>query len=239
MEKVRKISKEPAVTRLFSKDSEHIKKLVKKNRYTDKRFDSSSSAIRYYVELGIAAENPVENSAEDLKHRIIRSSQKNIIGEQLVPLTEAIEILFERMKIFDKNQADYFTNSATHLNRIEAHLERGVKEISRQFITSLESIYAQLDGSGKTGDETLRNLIVLRSVFYIFLIGHKTGKIEPGKENLVKWNRMINLAHEKANELSIKEVKMLNGETLEATVIQKMAGDIFRQVASLPEPKTE
>lgn len=240
MDKVKKISKEPAGTKLFLKDSEHIKKLVKKYRYTDKRFESSSAAIRYYVELGIAAENPVENSAEDLKHKIVLSSQKNIVDEQLVPLTEAIEILFERMKIFDKNQTDYFTDSATHLNRIEAHLERGIKDISRQLlVTSLESIYAQFDGSGKIGEETLRNLIVLRTVFYVFLLGHKTGKTESVKENIVKWSRMINLAHEKANELSMNEVKMLSSEVLEGAIIQNMAREIFRQVNALPAAKTE
>jgi len=239
MEKVKKISKEPANTRLFSKDSEHIKKLVKRNRYTDKRFDSSSSAIRYYVELGIAAENPVEDAGKSLDQKVINLSQRDALREELNPLTNAVENLFGAIKTLGVDQADYFTDSATHLNRIEAHLERGIKEISRQLITSLESIYAQLDGSGKTGEETLRNLIVLRSVFYVFLLGHKTGKIEPGKENLVKWNRMINLAHEKANELSMKEVKMLSSEALEAVTIQNMAQEIFRQVNALPEPKTE
>ena len=47
---------------------------------------------------------------------------------------------------------------------------------------------------------------------------------------------MINLAHEKANKLSVKEIKMLSSEALEATVIQKMAGDIFREVVAMPEP---
>ena len=238
MDKAKKISKEPAGTKLFSKDSEHIKKMVKKRGVTDKRFDSNSSAIRYYVELGIAAENSPEDAGESLDQMIINSSQKNVLGEELISLTNAVGNLFAAIKTLGVNQADHFTESAAHLNRIEAHLERGIKEISRQLITSLESIYTQLDRGNKTGDETLRNLIVLRSVFYVFLLGHKMGRIEPGKENLVKWDRIISLAHEKANQLSVKEIQLLANDALESTVIQKMAGDIFREVASLPEPAT-
>ena len=243
MEKAKKISKETTATRLFSKDSDHIKKLVRKNRFTDKRFENNSAAIRYYVELGIAAENsaeyPVKNTDKNLDREIINSEQEDVVREDLIPLTNTVENLFGAIKILGANQAEYFTNSATQLSRIETHLERGIKEISRQLITSLESIYAQFDQSEKTGNETLRNLIVLRSVFYIFLLGHKTGKIEPGRENIGKWNQVIKLAHEKANGLSIKEVKMLSSAVLEANTIQSMAAEIFRQVNALPEPKTE
>lgn len=82
-------------------------------------------------------------------------------------------------------------------------------------------------GQAKKGNVTLPDWIVLQRVFFVFLLGHKTGKIESGKENIVKWSRMINLAHEKANELSIKEFKLLSSEGLEAGTIQNMAQEIF------------
>lgn len=236
MEKTKKISNETAATKLFSEDYQHIKKLVKKKRFTDKRFESNSAAIRYYVELGIAAENPVEDEGKNLDQEVINFSQRDALRDELIPLTVALENLFGAVKTLSVNQADYFSNSAAHLHRIEAHLERGIKEISRQLVTSLESIYSQLDENGKTGDETLRHLIVLRSIFYIFLLGYQTGKIEPGTDNLEKWNSIIDLAHKKANELSLDEVKSLTAENAESKVVQRMANEIFEATRKLPMP---
>ncbi len=47
---------------------------------------------------------------------------------------------------------------------------------------------------------------------------------------------MINLAHQKANALSLNEIKMLSGDVMEAEIIRKMASEIFKEVIALPQP---
>jgi len=87
-----------------------------------------------------------------------------------------------------------------------------------------------------TGENAPRNIIVLRNIIYIFLLGFKTGRIEPGKDNTIKWQRIIKRAHKHANKLSIIEVNKLAGESVE--VIKKISAAIFGEVLTLPEPKT-
>lgn len=118
------ISKGSMGTRLFSKNEIHIKKMVKKNGSGDKRFKDDSAAIRYYVELGIAAENNAVEASENLVNSIFRRDQKQAVAEHLSPLAEAINILWEAVKTLDANQADYFTRAEEKFEKLESRFGR-------------------------------------------------------------------------------------------------------------------
>lgn len=228
MPNFKQISRTSNFTKLFVGDKMHIKEMVKEYRLTDKRFESEAAAVRYFVHVGIAAQSATEDLNNSLDNAIIRNSIKEAVRKELSFHSAHIEKLQNMMEEYSRNNDDNFGDIARRTDTLEAKIDRGFEGI----INFLKTILT-------TSEHALRNIIVLRSIIYVFFLGHKTGRIEPGKENLVKWNKLINLAHEQANKLSVKEIQMLANETLEATVIQKMAGDIFRQVASLPEPKTE
>lgn len=68
----------------------------------------------------------------------------------------------------------------------------------------------------------------------MFLLGYRTGKIKDDKTNLTNWTVIVSAAHEKANALSISEVKMLAAGTLESNVIQRMATEIFTEALRHP-----
>ena len=86
----------------------------------------------------------------------------------------------------------------------------------------------------KTGEDAFRNIIVLRSIIYVFLLGHRTGRIVSGDENLRLWGKIIEVAHHKANALSVEEVKRLATGTVEARVITRIASEIFDEIQKLP-----
>ena len=229
------VSKTSHYTKLLVGDKMHITNMIKEFKTTDARFADMSAAIRYYVHVGIAAETATSDIRNSLDNTIVKASQKEAVRKELIPLDNKIENLITAIRETAAENSSFFTDVARRTEIVEAKLDRNIERIDNGF----DSVINFLKGMLITGEQTLRNLIVLRSIIYVFFLGHKTGRIEPGKENVTKWTRMISLAHEKANEFSITEVKMLSSEVLETTTIQKMAREIFKEVNSLPEPITE
>ena len=239
MEKNKKISRETNATKLFADDLNHVKKIVKKNRYTDKRFESHSSAIRYYVELGIRAENSSDSMANNLDQAVINLSAADALRKEISRLNEIIENLSATMKTLSANQTDYFADSTEKLRSIETSLANDLREISSQLARDSEGVSKRLERTEKTDSATLHNLIVLRSVFYVFLLGYRTDKIKPGKDNLQKWGKLIDVAHREANRLSVKEIKAATGGVVESAVIREMATAIFKEVMHHSEPEMQ
>lgn len=120
MSKTKTIGKENMGTRLFTTDEAYIKSIVKKNRFIDKRFENNSAAIRYYVELGIAAQNNAVEASENLVNSILRRDQKHAVAEHLSPLITGINTLWEAVKTLDANQDYYFTRAEQRLEKLES-----------------------------------------------------------------------------------------------------------------------
>lgn len=185
-----------------------------------------SAAIRYYVHVGIAAETATQDLRGSLDNTIIRNSIKDAVRYELKSHSGHIENLIEAVKeLISKNEMS-FGDVARRTTDIETRLEGGVEKI----LTNLGSIHV-------TTTESLRNIIVMRTIFYIFLLGYKTGKIKPGEENINKWHSIVTLTHEMANALSIDEVKMISADNLETKYIRHMAAQIFRAIQALPQPE--
>lgn len=227
MPNFKRVSKTSNYVKLFIGDRIHISNMIKEHKRDDPKFADYSAAIRYYVHLGIAAETATSDLRNSLDNTIVRQSQKEAVRDELKPLANLIENLTNKVTESVEKNSEFFADVSKRTEIIESKLDIA----SEKIINLLNSILI-------TGENALRNIIVLRSIIYIFFLGLRTGKIEPGKENLVKWNKMITLAHKKANSLSIAEVNQLHEETLEAEVIQRFSSEIFKEVNALPEPET-
>lgn len=222
----RSVSKTNSTSRLLNGSKMHIEKMVRELKYKDPNFASESAAIRHYVNVGIAAETATSDLRNSLDNSIIQRSIKNNLREELKSHSNHVENLIKAFKEFSEESSNLFRDVSRRTEVIETKLDAGN-----------EAILELLKSMSITGEQSFRNLIVLRSVIYVFLLGHKTGKIEPGKENLLKWNLLINLAHHKANALSLDEVKLLSGDVMESQIIRNMASEIFKEVSRLPQPQ--
>jgi hypothetical protein len=222
----REISRVNLTVRLLNGSKMHIERMVRELKRTDPNFATESAAVRHYVNVGIAAETATSDLRNSLNNNIVKRSQKEAVRAELIPLDNKVENLINEFKKFSEENGNLFRDISRRTELIETKLEAGNEAI----LNLLKSIDI-------TSEESFRNLIVLRSIFYVFLLGHKAGRIEPGKENLQKWNYIINLAHQKANALSLDEIKMLSGEVMESEIIRKMASEIFQAVMALPQPK--
>lgn len=222
----RKISNESFPSRLFAKDTLHIKRKVKEAGATDTRFKDKTSAVRYYVQLGISTEKRT-NSANTLDDKIIIASQKEVVTDSLLPLKHSIDDLITVMQNFDHKQSEHFRQSN---NWTEALIGR-IEALNQSLNVAVGNLLNEILRSGKVSDESLRNIIVLRSIHYIFLLGYKTGNFDPNEK--ISWNEVILFAHKKAQELSITELQHLNEGTYEDTIVKKLAGDIFKEIQRL------
>lgn len=230
----KKISKANTPSRLFAKDETFIKTKVKTFGLIDARFKDNSSAVRYYVALGIAAERRTD-AANSLDDKIIKGSQKEVITESLLPVKLTLDDLIRAVENLSKQQNEHFTeanrNTDTLINRVE-ELNDFIKI---QIFDLLKGILT----SGKITEEALRNIIVLRSILYVFLLGYKTGRFEPMRsvDDRTAWELFVKAAHQKAQELSIEEMQHIAEGKLETDIIQKMASDLFTTVRELsPKP---
>jgi nucleoside-triphosphatase THEP1 len=224
MPRFKSVSRTVNSVKLLKGDEIHIKKMVQEFRMTDKRFETNSAAIRYYVNVGIASERTTETVRDGLKDKIVRQNQKDAVRDELKPLANNIKELKELVSERFKESEESFASLSRNTDRIESKLDHGNEGILTVF---------------KLVENALRNVIVLRSIFYVFLLGHKMGRIEPGEENLSRWSNIVTAAHRRANVLSLQEINSLSAEKLEADVVLKMSTDIFSQINSLPKPKDE
>lgn len=65
----------------------------------------------------------------------------------------------------------------------------------------------------------------MRSIFYVFLLGCRTGRIEPSEK--IKWERLVREIHDKASEISLEEIDQLSMQEFENDVVQQLAKEMF------------
>ena len=224
----REISRINMTVRLLNGDKIHVEKMVRELKHKDPNFATESAAVRHYVHVGVIAETATTDLRGSLTNNIVKRSQKEAVRAELIPLDNKVENLISAFKAFSEENSRIFRDVSRRTEALETKLDAG----NNALLELLKSMRV-------TGEQSFRNLIVLRSIIYVFLLGHKTGRIEPGKENIQKWTEMINLAHRKANALSLDEIKLLSGDVTEAQIIQKMASEIFREIVRLPQVQTE
>lgn len=213
----KKLSETTHHIKIFMTDLRHIRRKLKDEN--DKaHFKSISSAIRHYVHNGIAAEDNIDYTRNSLKDRIVREAQKNIVFDAHKPLTrkiDRIETLIKNLEVQQdlnfRSQSNQFVNLedalsgefskiAGFLNNLPAALPKAPENTSRE--PSLEK-------------EILKNILVLRSVMYVYVLG-MFGKAVPitGDGNHF-WVNLLEVAHREAHQLSALEIFKLDEEELE------------------------
>ena len=221
-----KISKVNLPSRLFEKDTNHIRRKVKEAGIKDTRFKDNSSAIRYYVRLGIAAETRTE-TANNLDDRIIKSSQKEVVTKTLLPVKNSIDELITAMQNFGRQQTEHFTEARKQNEFLATRIEALNELCSKQFA----GIIYELMNSGSIIYESLRNTIILRSILYVFLFGYKTERFEP--DDRIARQKVIAFAHQKAGELTDQELERIAGGELETKVVETLGKEIFAEIRKL------
>ena len=244
------LAKTNVSTRLFMGNKMHIARMVKNYRFTDPNFNNQAAAIRHYVNIGIQAETATSDVRYALENSVVKNSIKDGLREELKSHTNNIKKFDGTLTDSLEEFRELFADLGRRSTAIETRLDTDAEKLRRQLDNNAEKLRLTLNGNQQslvkllervihTDSEALRNIIVLRSVIYVFLLGYKTGKIKDEQINLVNWTTIVEAAHEKANALSIEEVKMLAAGTLEAGVIQRMAQEIFLEAKKHPTVESD
>lgn len=217
------ISKTTIGTRLFTKDEKHINHQVKSLRFINPNFKDNSSALRYYVQLGIAYEKGTE-TANTLDDKIIKSSQKEVVRSELDPLKNSIDSLIGIIKEMNQNNDTNFQEVLKSQDITNLKLD----SISDQLTQNLLPLLKIITKSERLNLHSLRNIIILRSVLFVFLMAQKTGRIDPDK--ITDWQKIIKFAHSQAEELSDEELKQIESESFETSVVETLAHKLFNEI---------
>lgn len=221
-----KISVQHHSVRLFHTDNLHLTKKVKEFRFDDKRFENNGAALRYYVHLGIAAEKRTA-TANSLDDTIIKTSQKEVITDSLLPVKTSIDDLINVMKAFEKKQEQYFTESLKDNDK----LARKFESSNELHENNHKEILDQLNRAGSINQEALRNAIILRSIMSVFLLGYKTGRITP--DDRTSWEKLVPFVIKKAQELSTEEIQAVAEGERENAIVAKLANDLWKHIKDI------
>lgn len=235
MPRKRSISRTNNTVRLFVKDKMHIKQMVEEFKKTDPRYDNEATAIRYFVHLGISAQQATENLRNSLDNTIVKHSIKQGLQDELKTHTESLDKLVKTVNDLSEKTDINHRDLAKRQTDVESKLET----LTEGVFDAVGLLKLLQSSIGLNSQETLRNVIVLRTILYVFLLGYQTERILPDKDkkNAYYWAELIRIAHERANELSINEVQRLSAQDLEANVIVKMAEQIFKEILSMQQPQ--
>lgn len=221
------ISKRSISTNLFSKDQKVIEKEV-----SEKRFDSPSAAIRYFVQKGIERDR-LTNLAYTFEGRVVRRLQTEVVTEALLPL---------------KNQIDEFGKLIQDLKQQQKAATTGVQATFEKAINQLQIAASelQLNSGSRLPAETnfpanlatmiegiYRNEIMMRGLFYIFLLAYQSGAIkETSRLDLREWQQFVIAANEKVSGLATDYISNFTAQDFE-TFIRKFAHEIFLEAENL------
>lgn len=230
------ISKRNHSVRSLFGDKMHISKMVKEFRLTDNRFETTAAAIRYYVHVGIAAETATGDLRHSLNNTIVKQSQKEAVRFELKPLANLLENLINKLEQVDTKTGETLNEIAKQNTIIESKVNRNFEQFNKSSESLLELIKS-VKSINITSEYNLKNMLVLRSVFYVFLLGYKSGKIPAGEDNFTLWSDIVKIAHRRASQLSIRELKMFSDDVLETNTIQEMATEMFREILALQASK--
>lgn len=206
----RKKSGETWSGRLLIRDANFLKQKIKTDGVRDVRFKDRSAALAHYVHLGIAAEKQVE-AGNSLGDRIIKESQREVVIDSLRPLKEAIDKLTVTMTGFGELQ----TSSLSQTTRVTRGMQEAVINLAERSRRELE------------------NIIIIRSVLFVFLLGIRTNRIQPDEKT--PWDKLIAFAHDKARELAVEETNLSDGRDSE--LVRKLANELFAAVKNFQPGK--
>lgn len=183
------------------------------------------SQFFWMVHIGIAATLQTDQIEHTLDNAIVKRSQKNAVRDELKPLTNNLKNLNDAIENLIVKNDDSFGQ----LIESSKIVEDIVKQRLESFENVMEKVLLSIQKGSGTERESLRNIIVIRSLIYLFLIGHKLGRIESGTDDYNNWKLVVINAHKRANLISDEELDLMEGGKIDEKVIMNFTTELFKE----------
>lgn len=225
----------------FQKDLKQIDNLTKtefKGNYSD--------CLRTLVREALLRRRLV-SEGKDATLSIVKDSQAQVIDARLHPLikqidglTEQIRQLTEANKELTKNITNSTQGASSNINEIYKELQalnsnfdqsKLFDEINKQ----IAKLMLTLQPLAVHNEVALKNIIAMRGLFYVFLLGYQSGSIEEAnKLSRGQWMFFVRDMQKKINNLSFEEFTKLDGIG-QHNFIENYAKELFTEIAIVPE----
>ena len=203
--------------------------------------DNQSETVRTLVREALVHRRLVR-SGRDVTMNIVRDSQKDVITNELQPLVKQIDKLEKTIETMSNSQDNLLrgvTNSTNKITGEIAVVRDEIKSLSESGNTAqiiltinktLQNLTTMLQPLAARSADTLRNVIVMRSLFYFFLIAYQSGGIDEAyKLNKQQWVYFVRDVSKRAGQLSVDEYGSL--DTIgQHKFIEDYAIKLFEQV---------
>ena len=205
---------------LFLTDERFIKEKLKEGLFDEKGKPlTMSSIIRKYVHLGLINEKNTQHAEYSLRDKVVRKSLFRLMDEFMSPMQTAINEFREENKalknvireLLDKKKSDAF------------ELQMSINSLREDLLLEFGNI-----STDKYSELSFKNLVILRTVFYVFLLGYHHKKIPPHSSAEDAWIEIVKIVHNKAGEMSLEELAGKDTEGLEKE-IKRLAGATYTE----------
>lgn len=203
--------------------------------------NNQSDAVRQLIREALERRRLV-GSGRDATMTIVRSAQKEVINSQLTPLIRQIDALGEQVKSLEEKQGQLSSGIANSTAKItgEIHASRelagesGNRENGNELLRSIHGMLRQVTQDLKpiatNNETTLKNVMMLRGLFYFFLVAYQSGSIIEGdKLERWQWVYFVRTVSERIGELAVDEYKNLDAGG-QNKYVENYAKKLFEEV---------
>lgn len=192
------IAKKPCSTKLFLKDKNFIEKMIEEKKKENENFENYSSAIRYYVHIGIDAENDGDKLTHTFKDRVVFRAFGSMFTGMLKPLLNKIGVVQSLLEnLIAQNKTDFSYNQSQFI-KITDRIKADVEEVQGSDQSGNPS-------NPKMDQYILRNLLTMRIFTYLMILGIKA---DPFPDRL--WIDAITITDENLAKISMERFAAMN-----------------------------
>lgn len=210
--------------------------ILTRNEYKGNQSDTLRELVREAL-----VRRRLVREGKDATMSIVKDSQAQVIDARLHPLIKQIDELSRTIKSLietNENLAKGITNSATNLASEITQIHEKISSLrddnQPQYLEAvnqqLAKLTATLQPMAAGSATTLKNIIAIRSLFYVFLLGYQSGSIEEAnKLSRAQWVYFVRDVQKKLNTLSFEEYNSLDPLN-QHKFIEDYARQIFEQI---------
>lgn len=216
--KIKRVSKTGIKTYLNLSDERFLKEKLKENLLDEKgKHYTMSSIIRKYVHLGLINEKNTQHAQYSLRDQVVRKSLFRLMDEFHEPMQNMLTLIREENAELKKGLEAVIANNDKH----GFILQNEIANLKVDLLASFDQIK-----DDKYSELAFKNILILRTVFYVFLLAYHH-KVIPNKLEAEKaWIKIVKVVHRKAGELSMNELVIKDTKALEYE-IRTLAGASF------------
>lgn len=180
--------------------------MIEEKKKDNENFENYSAAIRYYVHIGIDAENDGDKLTHTFKDRVVARAFGSMFAGLLKPLLNKIGVVQSLLENLTAQTKKDFSYNQTQFTKI-------IDQMSADVATALTKQNLIEDNNQNYDRHLLKNLLVMRVLTYVMLLGVKARNY-----NNKFWIDTIAFTEKKLSNISIDKFAAMEPDEFDQEV---------------------